>query len=122
MKVLLISHNPLSTYNGMGKTMMSLFSSFDKAELCHLYIYPTVPDTDMCGSYYRITDKDVLRFYPSFRVRGKELYPDLSMHQMFENSEDEPVYRSPKNKISSRILARDLMWKLAKWYNRDLED
>ena len=122
MKVLLISHNPLSTYNGMGKTMMSLFSSFDKAELCQLYIYPTVPDTDMCGSYYRITDKDVLRFYPSFRVRGKELYPDLSMHQMFENSEDEPVYRSPKNKKSSRILARDLMWKLAKWYNRDLED
>lgn len=122
MKVLLISHNPVSTYQGMGKTMMSLFSSFDKAELCQLYIYPTVPDTDMCGSYYRITDKDVLRFYTSFRVRGKEIYPDFSVHQMFENSEDEPRYRSPKNKKSSRILARDLMWKLAKWYNKELED
>lgn len=122
MKVLLISHNPLSTYQGMGKTMMSLFSSFDKAEICQLYIYPTVPDTDMCGSYYRITDKDALRFYQSFRVRGKEIYPDISVHQMFENSEDEPKYRSPKNKKSSRILARDLMWKLAKWYHKELED
>lgn len=122
MKVLMISHNPVSTYQGMGKTMMSLFSSFDKAELCQLYIYPTVPDTDMCGSYYRITDKDVLRFYTSLRVRGEEISPDFSFHQMFESSEDEPRYRSPKNKKSSRILARDIMWKLAKWYNKDLED
>ncbi len=122
MKVLIVSHNPLSTYQSMGKTMMSLFSAFDKTELCQLYIYPTVPDTDLCGAYYRITDKDVLRFYTRFRVRGKEISPDLSFHEMFENSEDEPRYRTPKNKKSSRILARDLMWKLAKWYNKDLED
>ena len=122
MKVLIVSHNPLSTYQNMGKTMMSLFSEFKKEELCQLYIYPTVPNADMCGSYYRITDKDVLRFYGSFRVKGKEIIPDASFHQMFENSGDEKIYRTPKNQKSSRILLRDMMWTFARWYSKDLEN
>ena len=28
MKVLLLSHNPVTTYNNMGKTFLSLFSAF----------------------------------------------------------------------------------------------
>ena len=32
MKVLLIGHNPTSSYECMGKTFVSLFSCFDKKE------------------------------------------------------------------------------------------
>lgn len=53
MKVLLLSHNPVTTYNNMGKTFLSLFSAFRPEELCQLYLYPAVPDTACCGSYYR---------------------------------------------------------------------
>lgn len=41
MKVLLISHNSISTYQNMGKTFLSLFNCFQKEELCQLYIYPS---------------------------------------------------------------------------------
>ena len=38
MKILIISHPSLNTHNNMGKTMLSLFTSFDKEELCQLVI------------------------------------------------------------------------------------
>ena len=57
MKVLLLSHNPVTTYNNMGKTFLSLFSAFRPEELCQLFLYPAVPDTACCGSYYRFTDR-----------------------------------------------------------------
>ena len=60
MKVLVISHNPFSTYQNMGKSILSLIGGFNKEELSQLYIYPSIPDVEQCNSYYRITDKEVI--------------------------------------------------------------
>ena len=120
-KILIISHNSLSTYQSMGKTFLTLLGSFAPDEICQLYIYPTIPEVDKCSSYYRITDKDVLRSYYSFRVKGKRIEPDMAQSQLFESDEDEKLYRNPKNKKSSIMLARDLMWKCSHWYNADLK-
>ena len=43
MKVLIISHNSLSPKHSIGKTLISLFSCFDKNELCQLYIHGSDP-------------------------------------------------------------------------------
>ncbi len=125
MKVLIISHNPITTYQSMGKTMLALFSAFDKSELCQLYIYPTIPDVNRCSSYYRITDKDVLKSYYRFQVRGKEISMkeiENTSPQMFENEKDEALYKDKKNKTAARMLARDLIWKCAHWYNKNLQE
>lgn len=124
MKVLLISHNPITTYHNMGKTLLSLFSSFKKEELCQLYIYPTLPDTDRCSSYYRITDKNILKSYTSFfRVKGCEIDKSLinEANTMFSEESDRQIYHNKKNKLPLRMLARDLMWKFSSWYNNDLK-
>lgn len=124
MKALVISHTPFNTYNNMGKTMLTLFSNFKKEELCQLYIYPTVPDIDKCESYFRITDKDILKSYCKFKVKGKCIQKneiDTNKHCLFENKEDEILYRNVKNKRPLRILLRDTMWKFAPWFNRELK-
>ena len=124
MKVLIISHTALNTHNNMGKTMLSLFSSFEREELCHLFVYPMLPDVDKCASHYRITDKDVLKSYFKFKVRGQKIDPsmiDTSRHQLFENGSDAKIYRNRKNKTAFRVLARDLMWKFARWYTKELD-
>lgn len=105
----------------MGKTLLSLFSEFEKGELCQLYIYPSVPDVDKCESYYRITDKDVLKGCLAFRVKGRIQNPNLENHELFEKPTDEMRYRNPKNKGALRSLGRDLMWKIAPWFNRELK-
>ena len=119
-KVLLISHNPLTTYEGMGKTFTTLLASFSRDEICQLYIYPTVPNVDKCSSYFRITDKDVLRSFYKLKVNGEVIAPVTTQSQMFENAEDEQLYRNPKNKKSTVMLARDLMWKCSGWYTKRL--
>ena len=100
--------------------MLSFFSKFKKNELCQLYIYPSVPDIDVCHSYFRITDKDILKSYWLLRVNGKLISPDLDMHHEFSDDKEQRFYRNRKNKSPIRMLARDLIWKFSHWYNRDL--
>ena len=121
-KVLLISHKPLTTYTSMGKTFTTLLSSFSGEEICQLYIYPTVPNVDKCCSYFRITDKDVLRSYYKFKVKCGEIAPDTTQSKMFENTDDEQLYRNPKNKKAGVMLLRDLVWKCARWYTKELRE
>lgn len=121
-KILILSHNPLSTYNSMGMTLLRLFSEFPPEALCQLYIYPSLPDTDHCASFFRITDKDVLRSYASlFRVRGQEVFPTTQESSAFEQPQDEKMYRDVRNKTPLRMLLRDAMWRFSPWYNRPLK-
>ena len=121
MKVLIISHNPITTYESMGKTLKSLFSSFSKEELCQLYIYPTVPDIDFCNSYYRITDISVLKSFYKFNVKGEEVFYNENQHNLFENETQKNFYSNKKNQQSFRLFLRDTMWKLSHWFNKDLK-
>ena len=123
MKVLIISHNPISTTNNNGKTMRTLFSSFNEEELCQLYITPTLPDVDVCKSYFRITDKDILKSFIKFKVDGQEVFYseyNSTIKGQYETENDEKLYRNPKNKLPFRMLLRDVMWSLSKWYNKKL--
>ncbi len=122
MKILIISHNPLSTYQNMGKSILSLIGGFNKEELSQLYIYPSIPDVEQCNSYYRITDKEVMKFYLTLKVSGKNIVPNFNKHNVFENEKDERIYRNLKNKHPSRMLARDMMWKFAHWFNKSLKN
>lgn len=124
MKVLIISHNPISTYQSMGKTFLSLLSEFHKEELCQLYIYPTISDIDVCSSYYRITDKDILKSYfhwgkvSSREIKNDEI--DITKHEKFENKQDEKLYNQKKNYFT--MLGRDIMWKCSRYYNTSLQN
>lgn len=98
MKTLLITHNPVSTHQNMGKTILSLFDVFPTQELCQLYIYPSLPDTDKCGAYFQVTDKDVLQSYRSMKVNSREIFPQTNKHDLFSDPEDFALYRNRKNK------------------------
>lgn len=122
MKVLIIGHLPVATQNNMGITFLSLFSRFQRQELCQLYIYPAYPDVDRCASFYRVTDKEVLSSLPKFGHPGKPVDPALICPDqgLYEVAEDESFYRSRKNKSALRRLMRDAMWKLSRWYGPKL--
>ena len=122
MKVLIISHLPMATQNNMGKTFLSLFSAFDRQELCQMYIYPAYPDRDCCASFYRVTDKDILKALP-FGCPGGEIAPECIREDapLYENPEDEAVYRNRRNKSALRRILRDTMWRLSRWDNDALE-
>lgn len=122
MKVLLLSHNPVTTYNNMGKTFLALFSAFRPEELCQLYLYPTVPDTDRCGSYYRFTDRDALRSLMDRRTVGGEVLPDLGCHMEFSSEMEKRIYLVSRNHRGTARLGRDLVWSISNWNNAILNE
>ena len=115
MKVLLLSHNPVTTYNNMGKTFLSLFSAFRPEELCQLFLYPAVPDTACCGSYYRFTDREALHSIWDRHAVGGEISSDPACHDKFTSEKEERTYRSPRSRSEPMRLARDLIWQLSRW-------
>lgn len=123
MKLLIIGHLPVATQNNMGITFLSLFSRFQRQELCQLYIYPAYPDVDRCASFYRVTDKEVLSSFRTFRAPGKPVDPALIVptQGLYEVASDEGFYRNRKNKSALRRLLRDAMWSLSRWYSPQLK-
>lgn len=122
MKVLIISHNPISTKSNMGKTFLSLFSEFDRSELCQFYIYPSFPDIDRCSSFYRVTDKEIVKSLFSFKSIGGEVDSENISENadLYENPADRALYRNVKNKSALRRIARDTAWKLSRGYKKSL--
>lgn len=120
MKVLIISHNPVSEQSNMGKTFMTLFSQFHREELCQLYIYPTVPNSQFCSSYYRVTDKQAVKSLLKRQPIGGEVAAEPNQ-SAYEKAGDEALYRNKKNKSALRRLGRDAIWMCAPWYNQKLK-
>ncbi len=119
MKILIISHTPITTKDNMGKTFRSIFSSFDAEELCQFYIYPSYPDDFYCSSFYRVTEKDLLKSaFPGGRVDESKIH---SGQRLYEKAGDEGFYRNVKNKSAFRRIARDLLWFFGNWYNGKLK-
>lgn len=123
MKILIVSHTPLSSYEAMGKTISAFFSSFDKEEVSQLYIYPSYPDVDVCHSYYRVTDIDVLKGYFNFNLYGGVVEPkrQSSKVSIYDDDQTEEIYKNQRNKKAFIKLLRDAMWKFSRWYNRNLK-
>lgn len=123
MKVLIISHNCFSTTQNMGKTMVSLFSKFKKEELMQLYLYPSIPNIDVCGDYYRITDKDVIRAIIKRNHCGRKIFSEeiIESNKLFESQYEAEKYSdiNRKNFIMRRL--RDIIWHLGKWKSKELK-
>lgn len=123
MKTLIISHNPISLDNNMGKTLLSLFDAFSEKDLCQLYIYPAVPNVKKCGSYFQITDKMVLDNIFKFKSCGKVVCADEEKGQSSErNHFEEKVFTNKKNRREIKLIFRNLIWFFGNWYNKSLKN
>ena len=121
IKVLLISHNPFSTYQSMGKTFASLFSEFEKKEVCQLYVYPSFPNIDMANSYYRITDMDAMKNIFPFRQEGGTVNTHEYAGGMIEDSKNAKYYAQKSNNMPLKRLIRDAVWKMSHWYSKKVK-
>ena len=121
MKVLIMSHNPITDYNSMGKTFMGLFSDFSKDELCQFYIYPTLPNVKCCKSYYRITDKEAFFSILCRKHSGRVICENEITYEntLYENETASNIYRNKELHKEIKIFVRDLIWGLAAWKNKE---
>lgn len=121
MKVLIISHNPLSVRHSIGKTLLSLFSEFKREELCQLYIHTGTPDRDTCSSYFRVTDKQVLKGVFTRKVKGSMVEPNPN-YKPADDVLTRNTYKNAKRREPYMEIFRDVMWSVSPWYNKALKN
>ena len=56
MNVLIIGHNPFNKELPNGRTLLELFSGFEKSQLAEIFLHPDAPNFEVCNRYYRIVD------------------------------------------------------------------
>ncbi len=126
MKVLVISHNVFSNSENMGKTLYKLFSNFREEDVCQLYFHSEVPTIkNACSSYYRITDRDVLKSIIIRTTTGTHFTSD----QICSNAEPlrkdsrtmAKIYQKGRKRTPIIYIMRDCMWSLGKWFSLDLK-
>lgn len=126
MKVLVISHNVFSYSENMGKTLANMFSGFQEDEIFQLYFHSEIPTVEeICSSYYRITDRDALksivnRKHHGIRFSNYQVRKNVSSSRI-DTGIIAKVYQKGRKRTPVIYLARDLLWSLSNWFNKDLK-
>lgn len=115
MKVLVLSANAFSKTSNNGKTLEAFFSKFGRDELSMLFFRPTSGmsyDYSYASSYFHVSDMDIINSVTHFcRKCGREISEGNDGHQ--SQAQNAGIYGKVKHPMrSSRVLIRDLLWKL----------
>ncbi len=123
MKLLILSHNPVSRHNAMGKTLAAFLDAFSPEEVCQLYIYPAYPREGVCGSFFRITDRQILNRWllgppPGGTVDPSDIGRD---YPGYDSPQEERIYQNRWRKGPFFRWLRDLLWAGESWFHPGLK-
>lgn len=116
-RILVISHNCFSESGSNGRTLANFFSGYPTDNIAQFYIYNELPDTDVCKSYYRVTDGDALKSILSSHY-GSAVEPKQPVQIQGDNAVS--AAKMPK-RTPFVYYVRELIWKFGHWYNENLK-
>ena len=125
MKVLVISHTVFSVTSNMGKTLLAYFNDFTPGEIAQLYIHSEVPTNNkICVDYYRFTDQDAIKSIFFHKYCGNVFRKkDIQVQRKTSRTDTGKVgslYQFGRKRTAGIHVARNLIWKLSHWKNKQL--
>ena len=124
MKVLVVSHNVFSETESMGRTLANYFNCWNKNDIAQFYIHSEVPTTDVCVNYYNVTDKDVIKSIltrKSGRILGEKDIEIGRNGTRTDTGVTAKIYQKARKRTPLIYIARNLIWRLGAWKNRQLK-
>lgn len=113
---ILVSSIPSWNQKTGSNTFSSILCSFDSEELANIYIQGDLPDSPVCGRYFHIDEKSVIKsvIFPGIKT-GEEVKPNTDLQQIGNNN----PYRIFK-RFRLLLWARELGWRLGHWNSKAL--
>ncbi len=108
-KVLIISHNPLSSVNNNGKTLTSIFDGVQKNNIYQIYLNGEIPDySDECN-YLQINEKQIISSVLHLK--------NLCCKEIKATPGNVSATRIKKGNFANHLkrLLRELVWKFSFW-------
>lgn len=116
--ILIVSSNPVSNVFNNGKTLSAFFDNFPKDKLAQLYFSPAMPDSDICSTYFRISDVDMLNFrLKKSSICGKKVE---AIENTKHKTKDEGKVQKVKKNSLTRLL-REFLWSSG-WNSKELNE
>lgn len=115
-KTLVISNACFSESISNGRTLAGLFENAEPEKLAQFFVYGA-PDWNICGNYYRVTDKDALRSLFPFGPRGGVIRQEK---QACRNKRS--GLSGARRKTPAKMLLREIVWLMGSWKGRRLWD
>lgn len=129
-KILIVSHNPISKVDNMGKTIGNIFSNFPKEELCQLYLHNQTPNFDICDQYYAFNEVSIVKSIFKNIETGEVVINKPNVDHV--DKDQKPA--TSKSKIKSFLYqygrsrndfiycVRNLIWNCGKWNTNALKE
>jgi len=124
MKILILSAEVWRDNTNGGNVLSNLFEGLD-AEFAQVYCNPGNPQNQVCKNYYQMTDfmmiNNLLKGQTIGRVHHLNHFPDNSLQET-----EKPISKSFYEFFKRYHwlifdLFRELLWKFARWDNKQLE-
>ena len=127
-RVLVISHNALSTTGNMGKTMADLLSCVPADNMAQLFFHNDTPDADCnCGRYFRVTDVNMVKSVFS-RKAGYKIYTKATLAAKADATSGKKtsgavhrIYQFSRRRTPFIYTARNLLWSVGVWNSKALQ-
>ncbi|MBQ5885225.1 MAG: hypothetical protein IIW79_02325 [Clostridia bacterium] len=123
-KVLVIGINSWRDNTGIN-TLINFFKDWDKGNLAHLYTKSNLPKTEICDTFFRISENSVIKSVLKRNIKtGSIVHNETIISDEDIKSTEEENKRYAKKGKSSLILSicRELVWKFGKWKTKELDE
>ena len=117
-RVLVVSHNVMGGSSGMGKTLANMLAFVPRENVAQLYFHSEVPTQDVCASYYRVTDPEMLESLWGKRTTGTVFgYEDVcnANTSRVDTGVTAKAYQLGRKRTSFVYILRNALWRLGRW-------
>lgn len=118
MRMLIISHNCTNSNSNMGLTIKSIIKNLNNVEISQLFFRDEMPDESCCKSWFKITDKEVLKNIFFQKNIGKSL---ISKNENLSIGEQNHLKQSIVKNKNCLLIFRDILWSMSKWKSLNLK-
>jgi hypothetical protein len=114
-RVLIISHNCLSTSGSNGRTLANFFDGWPTEKLAQFYIYNEIPDSTVCNNYFRVLDTEALGAFIKGEKVGRKVNPTSNVVNNNKEKSMNNLYQKYRKRNSINYIARNLIWNSNRW-------
>lgn len=114
MKVLIISSTTWNDSNSFGNTFSNLFSKMNDVEIYNIACRHGEAHNSVVKQSVQMTDRSVLKSIYNLKFDSCRIIENQTQNSDFSNEISE---RARKNRRTSSLIIRDIIWKIGRWKN-----
>lgn len=123
-RVLVISHNAFGKNNNMARTLETLFCGWPSDKIAQLYFSDEIPDSEVCTSFFRISDSEVVKSIWSRKPAGTTVTMKDRRHEGGRSRVaglKTTLIKIARYRTPTIYCMRNFIWNAGKWKSSELD-